>query len=126
MRIKCPHCLGVAEYGRGDIRVFVSCKSCQRQFRPNEASPLTGGPTFETPRFRRGELVATESTVGVGGAVGRAGGHELHNQRGSAFYHRRSFNEAETEFRKSLAINPEQPAISRLLRRVQALKQLPR
>ena len=59
-KLKCPHCRGLAEYRREEIRVFITCKVCNRAFRLNECSPLTGKPMADLPRYRRGRVLSPE------------------------------------------------------------------
>ncbi len=44
MYLKCPHCGNVQQYSELEYkRMFIRCKSCGKEFRQAECSPLTGG-----------------------------------------------------------------------------------
>ena len=115
MRLKCPHCRAIVEFEQRELRVFVVCRRCGKEFRPAAASPVISGDV----------LRATGSTVQTGGVFSSPGSQDWANftRKGMRFFHLRMYDKAEEEFRRSIEINRDQPQVMQMLNRIQEMAQ---
>ncbi len=116
MNLKCPHCRCVNEYLKREIRIYVTCRNCHRQFRPWASVPIISQ--------RSSSGVAEENPGDLASARGFAGSEEWVSltRRGLDLFDRQMYDDAEKELRKSLRINPRQPAVPRILRSIQGMR----
>jgi len=122
MRLKCPHCRAIGEYERQEIRVFVACRCCGKEFRPAASAPVISGDTVRPigrPGFR---------TSGVfSGPQGLNGQQWVSlTRRGMNYFHLRMYEKAEEELKRSIELNRDQPQVLQMLRRIQAMPQAER
>jgi hypothetical protein len=113
MRLKCPHCRTIGEYDRSSIGVFVACQGCGRDFRPAASMPVISSDLARTVIRAKGVFEAPEAS------------EEAHweecTRRGMNYFRLRMYDKAAEEFRKSIKINRDQPAVLRVLGRIRSM-----
>jgi hypothetical protein len=118
MRLKCPHCRAIGEYERKEIRVFVVCRRCGKEFHPAASAPVISGDTVRSAErpFRTG---------GVFSGTNEPMGQEWANltRRGMNYFHLRMYEKAEEEFKRSIELNRDQPQVLRVMKRIRAMSQ---
>jgi len=124
MRFKCPHCQAVKDYREPEYReIYIRCKSCGREFRAAESSPLTASaPGVETGDAVRRMFKKTSSQSENQGK--RTSVAKL-NAEAAIYIKRGDYDRAMAGLKESLRQRPNQPHVERLLRKISNLRSSP-
>jgi len=117
MNLKCPHCRMIYEYERKEIRIYVTCQNCRRQFRPAASVPI-----ISLYRSCSGTLEKGLGAILPAGSFSNSEEWASLTRKGIELFNRQKYDEAEKELRKSLRINPNQPTVPRVLRSIQGMR----
>ena len=122
MKLKCPHCAKTSDFSREQLRkLFLSCPGCEREFRPNETSPLVSSKRERDPvdnalsrmtsrlHFNNIRQKSTDPKKKGEAAV------SFLNSKGIASYRQKRYAQAKELFEKSLSLRPDQNQIRKLL-----------
>jgi len=126
MRFKCPHCQAVKDYIEQEYReIYIRCKSCKREFRAAESSPLTASASgMDTGNAMRRMFQASSSKANREESVKRTNVAKL-NAEAAIYIKRGDYERAEVGLRESLKQRPNQPHVERLLRKISSLRRIP-
>ena len=122
MHFKCPHCQVVNEYSERECReIFIRCKSCKRDFRASESSPLTASLNgLQTDHAIR--KLMKMSSMPPEERTKRKNVAKL-NAEAAIYIKRGECDRAAKELRESLRQKPNQPKVERLLQKIDAIRE---